>query len=135
MVFVIKFPYQFFDLQKLAAYRGLPHATEARKDCVVPLVALTDEISRNMVSHFEDVNDELKCSGSITDCVYCLEGFNLISVQLKSEIQTIELTFEGEGDRELFNEYLSLEECFGGGEFLVTEDILILFHANQYTDW
>ena len=112
MTFIITFPYQFSNFL-----------------VVVPPIELSDEVFQEMVGHFDDVNDELECSGDITDQVYCLERFNLISVLIRQEIQTVELKFEGKGDRELLKEYLSLDSLFGGGQFLAARNVLITFNT------
>lgn len=135
MPFTIVFPYQFFDLERLAAHRSLPHFDTERRACIVPPVELTESVRQEMLDHFADINEQLESSGSVTDGVYCLDGFKMISIKIVPDIQAIELTFEGEDDRELLDECLSLDEWFGCGQFLASDKVLIMFHENQHSKW
>lgn len=131
----VTFPYQFFDRNALSGYRGLPHSDSEIQTCIVPRVRLTEDVERQIMGHFDDVNDELECSQIYNEGAYCLDGFRLVSKALDPRVQAVLLLFEGDGDRELLLEFLSLPSLFGAGEFLASDDVLILFHENQHSNW
>jgi len=132
---MVTFPYQFFDRIELSRHRGLPHLDSDIQTCIVPPVRLTEDVEQEILRHFDDVNDELECSQFYTDGAYCLDGFRLISKGLDPHVQAVLLAFEGDGDRELLLEFLSLPSLFGAGKFLASDDVLILFHENQHSNW
>jgi len=132
---MVTFPYQFFDRIALSGHRGLPHSDSEIQTCIVPPVRLTEDVEQEILRHFDDVNDELECSQNYTDGAYCLDRFRLISKELDPHVQAVLLAFEGNGDRELLLEFLSLPSLFGAGEFLASDDVLILFHENQHSNW
>ena len=126
---IVTFPYQFFDRNALSgSYSDI-------QTCIVPRVRLTEDVEQEIMGHFDDVNDKLECSQIYTEGAYCLDGFRLVSKALDPRVQAVLLLFEGDGDRELLLEFLSLPSLFGAGEFLASDDVLILFHENQHSNW
>ena len=119
MPFVVSFPYQFFNFDG---------------DVVDP-ITLTDSVQQDITHHFDEIDDELEVSNSMTEGRYHLEGFSIVSVDINPRSQAVDLEFEGEGDRQSLAEYISLKSMFGGGEFLAAEDVMIKFYENQYSGW